>query len=124
MTRQERAAWAFAGPVLLLIALVFVLPTAIALALSVTDYSIYALADWSNLHFIGLGNFRELLKTPLFWRALKNTLLFAALGGPMAMCASLAAGRMPPPWSCDDIGQAGVEGPVCHARHGPCGPGG
>jgi multiple sugar transport system permease protein len=91
MTRQARAAWLFTAPVLLLIALVFVLPTAIALALSVTDYSIYALADWSLLRFAGLENFRELAATPLFWRAMKNTLLFAAIGVPMAIGASLAA---------------------------------
>ena len=89
MTRQERAAWLFTAPVLAIIALVFVLPTGLALALSVTDYSIYALADWSNLHFIGLGNFGALLSTPLFWRALGNTLLFAGLGVPMAIGTSL-----------------------------------
>ncbi|MCU6453768.1 sugar ABC transporter permease [Sphingomonas sp. A2-49] len=91
MTRQERTAWLFTAPVLAVIALVFVLPTALALGLSVTDYSIYALADWSALRFVGLGNFTGLLSTPLFWRALANTALFAALGVPMAVGASLAA---------------------------------
>ena len=32
MTRQERAAWLFSAPVLAIIALVFVLPTALAMA--------------------------------------------------------------------------------------------
>ncbi len=91
MTRQSRAAWLFTAPVLAIIALVFVLPTVLALGLSVTDYSIYALADWSNLRFVGLGNFVDLLTTPLFWRALGNTALFAGLGVPMAIGASLAA---------------------------------
>jgi multiple sugar transport system permease protein len=91
MTRQERAAWAFVSPVLLIVLLVFVLPTAIAFALSVTDYSIYAFADWSNLRFVGFGNFADLLSTPLFWRALGNTVLFAALGVPLAIGASLLA---------------------------------
>ncbi|TXC70333.1 sugar ABC transporter permease [Sphingomonas ginsenosidivorax] len=89
MTRQERTGWLFSAPVLAIIALVFVLPTALALALSVTDYSIYALADWSNLEFVGLGNFVDLLSTPLFWRALGNTMLFAVLGVPMAIGTSL-----------------------------------
>ena len=89
MTRQERTAWLFSAPVLAIIALVFVLPTVLALALSVTDYSIYALADRSNLRFVGLGNFTGLLTTPLFWRALGNTALFAALGVPMAIGTSL-----------------------------------
>ncbi|MBD8641421.1 MULTISPECIES: carbohydrate ABC transporter permease [unclassified Sphingomonas] len=90
MTRQERAAWIFSAPVLAIIALVFVVPTALAMALSVTDYSIYALADWSNLRFVGLGNFVDLFSTPLFWRAIGNTALFAVLGVPMAIGASLA----------------------------------
>lgn len=91
MTRQERAAWLFTGPVLAIIALLFLLPVALAMALSLTDYSVYALADWSNLDFVGLGNFADLLSTPLFWRALGNTALFALLGVPMAIGTSLAA---------------------------------
>lgn len=91
MTRQERTAWGFVLPVLAIILFVFVLPTVLALALSVTDYSIYALADWGALRFVGLGNFADLLTTPLFWRALGNTALFALLGVPMAIGTSLAA---------------------------------
>ena len=91
MTRQERTAWVFSAPVLAVIALVFVLPTAMALSLSVTDYSVYALAEWSNLSFVGLGNFRDLFGDPLFWRALRNTALFAVLGVPMAVGTSLGA---------------------------------
>jgi multiple sugar transport system permease protein len=91
VTRQERTAWIFTAPVLTIITLVFLAPTILALALSVTDYSIYALADARNLSFVGLGNFRELFATPLFWRALGNTALFAILGVPMAIGASLFA---------------------------------
>jgi multiple sugar transport system permease protein len=67
------------------------LPVGLALLLGLTDYSIYALADLKNLRFVGFANFTELLSTPLFWRALGNTALFAALGVPMAIGASLAA---------------------------------
>ncbi len=90
MTRQERTAWLFSAPVLAIIALVFVVPTALAMALSVTDYSIYALADWANLRFVGLGNFIDLFSTPLFWKAMANTAVFAVLGVPMAIGTSLA----------------------------------
>jgi ABC-type sugar transport system permease subunit len=90
MTRQERAAWLFSAPVLAIIALVFVVPTALAMALSVTDYSIYALADWANLRFVGLDNFIDLFSTPLFWKAMANTAVFAVLGVPMAIGTSLA----------------------------------
>ncbi|KTR82898.1 sugar ABC transporter permease [Novosphingobium barchaimii] len=91
MTHQERTAWLFTAPVLAIIAAMLVLPVTLALALSLTDYSIYALEDWSNVRFVGLGNFAELLRTALFWRALANTALFAALGVPMAIGASLGA---------------------------------
>lgn len=91
MTRQERAGWAFAAPVLVVIAFVFVVPTALAFALSVTDYSVYTLAGRAPLAFAGIGNFEALVANPLFWRALGNTLLFAALGVPMAIGASLFA---------------------------------
>ncbi len=91
MTRTERTAWLFTAPVLAIIVLVFVLPTLLAFLLSVTDYSIYAITDQANVGFVGLGNFVTLLKTPLFWRALGNTLLFAIFGVPMAIGTSLAA---------------------------------
>lgn len=91
MTRQSRAAWLFTAPVLTIILVVLVIPTIAALALSVTDYSVYALADSGNLHFVGIDNFVELLATPLFWRSLRNTLIFAVLGVPMAIGTSLFA---------------------------------
>lgn len=91
MTRQERTGWIFTAPVLTIITVVFLAPTLLALALSVTDYSIYAMADADNLGFVGLANFRELFATPLFWRALRNTALFALLGVPMAIGTSLFA---------------------------------
>ena len=91
MTRQERAALIFTGPVLLATILVLVVPTIGALLLSVTDFDIYALADPSDLRVIGGGNYGELMRTPLFWRSVENTIVFACLGVPAAIGTSLAA---------------------------------
>jgi multiple sugar transport system permease protein len=91
MTREARAGWLFTLPVLTIIVAVFVLPTLLAMAIAFTDYSIYALADPGNLHVVGFANFATLFATPLFWRAIGNTLLFALLGVPMAIGASLFA---------------------------------
>lgn len=91
MTRQERAGWAFAAPVLAATLLVLVVPLVGALLLSVTDFDIYALADLGNLRVVGVGNYAELLRTPLFWRAVANTALFAGIGVPAAIAASLGA---------------------------------
>jgi multiple sugar transport system permease protein len=89
--RGERAAWLLAGPALLVIALFFFIPVGAALVLSLTDFDLYALADLSNLRFVGLGNYIELLHTPLFWKALVNTLVFVAGGVPLSIAASLGA---------------------------------
>ena len=89
MTRQTRAAIAFTTPVLVGTLLVLVVPTVGAMLLSLTDFDIYALADMANLRFVGAGNYLELLRTPLFWRAVANTALLAAVGVPAAIGTSL-----------------------------------
>ena len=85
------AGWAFAGPALAVIALFFVIPVLAALALSLTDFDIYALADRDNLRFVGLGNYAQLLADPLFWKALGNTFYFVLVGVPLSIAASLGA---------------------------------
>ena len=85
------AGWAFAGPALAVIALFFVIPVLAALALSLTDLDIYALADRDNLRFVGLGNYAQLLADPLFWKALGNTFYFVLVGVPLSIAASLGA---------------------------------
>ena len=85
------AGWLFAGPALLVIALFFGVPVLAALALSVTDFDIYALADIGNLRFVGLGNYIALLQNPLFWKALGNTFYFVLIGVPLSIAASLGA---------------------------------
>jgi multiple sugar transport system permease protein len=90
MNRQQFAAWAFIAPALSVIALFFVIPVAAALALSLTDFDLYALADWRNLRFAGLDNYVHVLTLPLFWRALGNTSYFVAVGVPLSIVVSLA----------------------------------
>jgi multiple sugar transport system permease protein len=87
----NRAAWWFVGPALLVIAVFFFLPVLMALAMSLTDFDIYALADLRNLRFVGFSNYAALLSTPLFWQALGNTFYFAVVGVPLSMAASLGA---------------------------------
>ena len=92
LTRQrERAAWGFVAPAMIAIGLFFVIPVVSALLLSLTDFDIYALADLSNLRFVGLQNYERLLGNPLFWGALRNTALFAVIGVPLTVGASLVA---------------------------------
>lgn len=91
MTSRERAAWGFVAPALIALAVFFVVPVVSSLLLSLTDFDIYALADLSNLRWIGLENYSRLLGNPLFWQAMKNTVLFAVIGVPLSIAASLGA---------------------------------
>jgi multiple sugar transport system permease protein len=88
---QQRSAWLFLAPALLVLGVFFVLPVIAALLLSLTDYDLYALADFHNLRFVALGNYWALLQRPLFWSALGNTCYFVALGVPLSMATSLGA---------------------------------
>jgi len=89
--REARAAWAFLAPALLVLLVFFLLPVVFAFVLSFTDFDLYAVADPGNARFVGLLNYRELLRDPLWWRALRNTLLFALLGGPLTVGLALGA---------------------------------
>ena len=90
MTRSL-VAWVFVGPALIVLGVFFGLPVFAALLLSLTDFDLYALADWRNLRFVGFGNYIELLQTPLFWKSLGNTFYFVIVGVPLSIGVSLGA---------------------------------
>ena len=89
--QRSVAAWVLAGPALGVIAVFFALPVLAGLALSITDFDLYALADLSTLRFVGLQNYLRLLQTPLFWQAFGNTLYFVVVGVPVSIALSLGA---------------------------------
>jgi multiple sugar transport system permease protein len=88
--RSSLAGWCFAGPALVVIAVFFMVPVASAFVLSLTDFDIYAIADLADLRLVWLHNYVQLLRTPLFWKALGNTLYFVVVGVPLSIVVSLA----------------------------------
>ncbi|WP_339914176.1 sugar ABC transporter permease [uncultured Brevundimonas sp.] len=88
---RQRTAWGFIAPALIAIAVFFVVPVVSAMFLSLTDFDIYALADLKNLRFVGGQNYERLLTNPLFWGAMRNTVVFAVIGVPLTIAASLGA---------------------------------
>ena len=88
---EQRGGWLFVTPALLLIGVFFVIPVLGALLLSFTDFDIYSIGDVTNTRFIGLGNYRTLFTEPLFWTALRNTVYYVVVGGPLSVVVSLAA---------------------------------
>jgi multiple sugar transport system permease protein len=88
---RRRAGIALCAPALAAIAAFFALPVLAGLLLSLTDFDIYALADPAALRLVGLANYAQLFSTPRFWVALRNTLYFVAIGGPLSVVVSLGA---------------------------------
>ena len=94
MKSEARAAAFFLAPALIVIFVFFLLPVLGGFLLSLTDFDIYALADSSNLRITGLDQYRNLAKSPVFWQAMRNTLLFALIAGPLTVAASLGAAML------------------------------
>lgn len=89
--RASLAGWIFAAPALVVLGVFFALPVLAALALSLTDFDLYALADRRNLRFVAFDNYVDLLQTPMFWKSLWNTTYFVVVGVPLSIAASLGA---------------------------------
>ena len=88
---ESRAGWGFITPAMSLIGVFFAIPVLSALLLSFTDFDIYSIGDFRSTRFVGLKNYTDLMAMPLFWQALRNTLYFVMVGGPLSAAASLAA---------------------------------
>jgi multiple sugar transport system permease protein len=85
----RRAAAIFLAPGLLLITITFLLPAAASFLLSLTDFDIYAVASPADARVVWLRNYATLAQAPLFWIALRNTLYFVLVGGPISVVVSL-----------------------------------
>ncbi|WP_408953582.1 carbohydrate ABC transporter permease [Lysobacter sp. Hz 25] len=92
--KPATAGWVFAAPALSVIGLFFGLPVLAALVLSLTDFDIYSLAHIDNLRFVAFDNYINLLRNPLFWSALGNTLYFVVVGVPLSIAVSLGAAML------------------------------
>jgi len=91
LPERSRAGWVLVAPALTAIGLFFAVPVLAALALSFTDFDLYALADLGRLRFVGAANYQRLVHDPRFWVALRNTSYFVFVGGPLSVAVSLAA---------------------------------
>jgi multiple sugar transport system permease protein len=75
---RSHAAHALAAPAALLLVAFILAPALVVLVLSFTDYRLAVPA----ISFIGLANYAEMLSDRLFWNALANTALYAAIVVP------------------------------------------
>ncbi|MGN6208949.1 carbohydrate ABC transporter permease [Asticcacaulis sp.] len=90
LMREISPGHVFVAPAMIVLSVFFLMPVLGALVMSFTDFDLYALADLKNLRFIWLGNYINLMQTPLFWKAFGNTCYFALVGAPLSIAVSLA----------------------------------
>lgn len=83
---ESALAWLLLAPALLLLLLVVAYPVTRLLVDSFFDIRI---TRGTAPHFVGLDNFRFALSDPLFWQALKNTLIITVVTVPGALVVGL-----------------------------------
>ena len=86
---EARAGILFVVPALTLITIFYILPVIAGFILSLTDFDIYSLGSAADTRIVGAKNYTELLRNPVFWQSLKNTLYFSVIGGPLTIALAL-----------------------------------
>ena len=84
--RETLTAWAFLAPSALHLLIFTAGPLLFTLYVSLHDWDLLQ----ANRPFVGLGNYAELARDPLFWKALGNTFIYA-LYVPFSMALALGA---------------------------------
>ncbi|MDF2835806.1 MAG: sugar transporter permease, partial [Paenibacillus sp.] len=87
---NKQAPYVFIAPTLLLLTLFSIVPIMVALVISFTDMDLGGLANLDRVGFIGFDNYVEVVKDPVFLKAILNTLFYVAIGVPLVILFSLA----------------------------------
>jgi multiple sugar transport system permease protein len=74
----------FIAPAMVIFFVFTLLPVAIALYLSFTDYDVF-----TRMNFIGAANYQDVFDDEYFWRALWNTLTYTVASVPLGMAIGL-----------------------------------
>ena len=70
-------AWVFLAPALIFMLTFSIVPSFMALGLSFTDYNVFHQAKW-----VGIANYKTILRTGEFWSVLRNTISYWLLVTP------------------------------------------
>ncbi|MDX3642321.1 sugar ABC transporter permease [Streptomyces sp. MB09-02B] len=83
--RREGAAWVFLSPWVLGACVLTLLPMAVSLYLSFTDYDLFNAPDW-----VGLRNYTQMFtEDPRYWRSVTTTLMYVVIAVPLQLALAL-----------------------------------
>ncbi|WP_055552690.1 carbohydrate ABC transporter permease [Streptomyces sp. NBRC 110028] len=83
---RQGAAWVFLSPWVLGAAVLTLLPMAVSLYLSFTDYDMFDAPSW-----VGLRNYTQMFtEDPRYWRSVTTTLTYVVIAVPLQLAAALA----------------------------------
>ncbi|MEV7422425.1 sugar ABC transporter permease [Streptomyces sp. NPDC091212] len=84
--RREGAAWVFLSPWVLGASVLTLLPMAVSLYLSFTDYDMFNAPRW-----VGLRNYVQMFtEDPRYWRSVGSTLTYVVIAVPLQLAVALA----------------------------------
>lgn len=86
---NKRAPYLFISPALILLMMFSLIPIVVAFVISFTDISLIGLADWSQINFVGIDNYIDIMTDPLFLKSIGNTLFYVIIGVPLVIICSL-----------------------------------
>lgn len=90
----QKAPYFFIAPALILLLVFSIIPIFVAFFISFTDMSLVGLADWTQINFISIDNYKEIITDPIFLKSLKNTLFYVIFGVPVVIALSLSLALM------------------------------
>ncbi|MBP3040369.1 sugar ABC transporter permease [Bacillaceae bacterium Marseille-Q3522] len=79
----------FIAPAFIILLVFSVFSIFVAIAISFTNMDLMGLLNWDQVHFIGLDNYKELLRDGEFIQAILNTLFYVVFGVPLVVVLSL-----------------------------------
>lgn len=86
---RKKIPYIFVAPTIILLISFSIVPIFIAIGISFTDLTLSGLADWSTIKFVGIENYQNVLKDPVFTKSLLNTLFYVVVGVPLVVVFSL-----------------------------------
>ncbi|WP_214627862.1 carbohydrate ABC transporter permease [Paenibacillus agaridevorans] len=86
---QEKMAFLFITPTMLLFAAFTIVPVVMAMFLSFTNYDVV-----SRMDFVGVDNYKRLAGDALFWQTFKNVFYYSIIFVPLNIMISLLLGML------------------------------